>query len=148
MKVKTLLAASLLCCAAFGGDIEMYKDPNCGCCGLWAKNMQENGLKVNTQNVSDIVKVKNKLNVPEELSSCHTAKIDGYVIEGHVPADEIKALLEKKPNNVIGIAVPGMPLGSPGMEYNNMNDTYDVIAFYKDGSQKVWAKYKGSKKIQ
>lgn len=110
--------------------------------------MQKAGFSEETIKVDDLVKVKKEFHVPLELSSCHTAIVDGYVIEGHVPADEVKRLLELKPKDAVGIAVPGMPMESQGMEQGGTAEQYDVILFKKDGSQEVFATYIGSKKLK
>ncbi|AII14036.1 putative protein (DUF411 domain) [Campylobacter iguaniorum] len=149
MKIISLLsAAAIFSTMAFASNIEVYKSPECGCCGNWSKVMKSEGFNVVEYKTNEIMDVKRGAKVPGELSSCHTGLIDGYVIEGHVPADEVKRLLSQKPKDIIGISTPAMPLGSPGMEQDGIEDTYDVIAFYKDGSQKVWATYKGAKKIK
>lgn len=149
-KVKsTFLAISVLAVSSFAEyNIDMYKSPTCGCCTKWAENMQKNGFNVKQHLDSNAVELKARYNVPLDLSSCHTGVIDGYVVEGHVPADEIKRLLELKPIDVVGISVPGMPLESPGMEQGSMPEMYDVILFKKDGSREIFATYIGSKKIK
>lgn len=103
--------------------------------------MQENGFTVQVEDVKDLNAVKETHQVPMQLQSCHTAIVDGYVIEGHVPAQDVTRLLEEKPD-IAGLAVPGMPVGSPGMEVDGADDQpYDVIAFGKDGSMEVFASY-------
>ena len=114
----------------------------------WYKNFYDNVQNSKDHKVDDLVKVKKEFHVPLELSSCHTAIVDGYVIEGHVPADEVKRLLELKPKDAVGIAVPGMPMESQGMEQGGKAEQYDVILFKKDGSQEVFATYIGSKKLK
>ena len=116
MKKFAFLALSLCATLALAADMKVYKSPTCGCCGNWVSAMQKAGFSEETIKVDDMVKVKKEFHVPLELSSCHTAIVDGYVIEGHVPADEVKRLLELKPKDVVGIAVPGMPMESQGME--------------------------------
>lgn len=145
---KTALLAFLVAGAFASNTIEMYKSPTCGCCSKWGEIMEKSGFEVKTNFENDVVAVKNRFNVPLELSSCHTAIIDGYVIEGHVPADEVKRLLELKPEGVVGISTPGMPLHSPGMEQGDTPDMYDVVLFKKDGSREIFATYVGSKKIK
>jgi hypothetical protein len=115
----------------------VYKTPTCGCCRAWVDHVRANGFRATTTDLADVAPVKNTHKVPANLVSCHTALIGGYVVEGHVPADDIKRLLAERPD-IIGIAAPGMPSGSPGME-NGQIDRYDVIAIGKDGSRKVWA---------
>lgn len=119
----------------------VYKTPNCGCCREWVDHVRGNGFHATTTDVADVAPVKNTHNVPADLRSCHTALVSGYVVEGHVPAEDIKRLLKERPD-IIGLAVPGMPSGSPGME-NGQIDKYDVIAIGKDGSRKVWATHGG-----
>lgn len=126
-------AASLT--STTGKDIIVYKDPNCGCCSAWADYMQKNGYNVTLKNTDDIGAVKEKNGVPENLSSCHTAFIDGYVIEGHVPVEMVNKLLAERPN-AKGIAVPGMPSGSPGME--GPGKPYEVILFDAKGHESLF----------
>lgn len=119
--------------------VTVYKTPTCGCCSLWVDHLKANGLTVQTYDLADLSSTKNQLGVPRNLSSCHTAVVGGYVVEGHVPADDVKRLLEERPN-VTGIAVPGMPIGSPGMEVEGQpNERYQVVAFNKQGQQSVFA---------
>lgn len=107
--------------------IEVHSDPNCGCCGAWVAHLEEEGFTVNHQRHHDMRTIKVTQRVPPELASCHTAIVDGYVIEGHVPASDIQRLLVEKPA-VTGLAVPGMPHGSPGMETGRVDD-YAVISW-------------------
>ncbi|PSM51342.1 CopG family transcriptional regulator [Campylobacter blaseri] len=127
--------------------MEVYKSPDCGCCSQWEKVMNKNGFETKEILEDNIISVKEKFKVPLELSSCHTAIIDGYVVEGHVPAQEIKILLKNRPKDVIGISAPGMPLESPGMEQGSFPETYNIVAFKTDGSSEIIATYIGSKKI-
>ena len=117
-------------------DIHVYKSPTCGCCTKWVDHMQAAGFKVSVENVVDMASVKERTGVPFDLSSCHTAIVGDYVIEGHVPARVIRAFLDEAPE-LAGISVPGMPIGSPGMEGPNPQP-YDVIAFDKDGNRGVF----------
>lgn len=117
--------------------ILVYATPTCGCCRAWMDHLEHNGFAVARQFVDDVSPVKKKRRVPEKLWSCHTAIVDSYTIEGHVPADLIHAILAKKPS-LAGLAVPGMPNGSPGME-GAVKDRYDVIAFTKEGKTAVYA---------
>ena len=106
--------------------ITVYKSPTCGCCSLWGEHLEANGFTVETVDVDDINTVKEEYGIPQELSSCHTGVVDGYIIEGHVPAEDIVRLLEEQPE-AAGLAVPGMPLGSPGMEVpDGRVQAYDV----------------------
>lgn len=117
--------------------ITVYKSPSCGCCAKWVDHLEENGFDVKSIDTPDVNPTKMQHGVPGELASCHTALVDGYVVEGHVPADVIKKMLEEEPE-IVGLAVPGMPMGSPGMEGSRV-DNYDVIAFQKDGTRSVFA---------
>ena len=122
------------------------RDPNCGCCGNWVKHVQAAGFPVEVIEVADVTPLKLKLGVPDALASCHTAEIGGYVLEGQVPAQAIKRLLTERPK-VIGLAVAGMPVGSPGMEVpGQAPDTFDVVVF-SAGRQNVFARYRGAQPI-
>ena len=143
--IATTLSLAALAQAAQAATYTMYRDPNCGCCHEWAKQM-EASLKVDitTINHNDMAQVKKARGVPANLASCHTMIVGGYVIEGHVPAKEIRRLLKERPKGVTGLAVPGMPLGSPGMEapeHKQHYQPYRVIAFGKSGT-KTYASYK------
>ena len=122
------------------------RDPNCGCCGSWVEHIIAAGFPVEVVQVDDVMPLKARLGVPEALISCHTAEIGGYVIEGHVPAEAIKRLLVERPQ-VKGIAVAGMPVGSPGMEVPGQSpQTYEVVIF-SAGRQHVFARYRGLQQI-
>lgn len=146
---KTLRAAVALAAmlAAFGTGAEplpevvMHKDPNCGCCGKWAEHLEANGFRVKTVLERDMQAVKGRFGVPQRLASCHTAKVGGYVIEGHVPASAIKRLLREKPA-VTGLSAPGMPSGSPGMEVPGRKDPYDVVSFDGAGRSRIFERYR------
>jgi hypothetical protein len=116
----------------------VYKDPNCGCCEQWVAHVRQAGFAVTVRDTSDMSTVKAAMGVPEALGSCHTARVGSYTIEGHVPADVIKQLLAEKPV-ARGLAVPGMPMGSPGMEQGGRRDRYDVLLFDKAGRTRVFA---------
>lgn len=118
----------------------MYRDPACTCCGAWMKHLQSQGFTVENVPTADIFTFKQKQGVTDDLASCHTAIIDGYVVEGHVPSDDIKRLLAQKPD-IRGIAVPGMPVGTPGMEMGDKKDSYAVVSFDKRGQTKVFKQY-------
>jgi len=122
---------------AVAGEITVYKSPWCGCCSSWADHMRANGHSVTTKEVEDLDAIKRMAGVPEPLQSCHTAVIDGYVIEGHVPAEDVARLLSERPD-AKGLSVPGMPMGSPGME-GGTPERYDVMLFGADGSAEVYA---------
>ncbi len=117
--------------------IKVYKTPQCGCCKGWVKHLQENGFQVETFDMPDLSSVKQKYGVAPALQACHTAVVNGYVVEGHVPADVIMKLLKEHPA-VAGVAVPGMPSGSPGME-GALKQKYDVYTFDRAGHAKVFA---------
>ncbi|MEZ5614970.1 MAG: DUF411 domain-containing protein [Rhodocyclaceae bacterium] len=121
-------------------EVVMHKDPNCGCCGKWAEHLEANGFRLRTMPERDMQSVKRRFAVPQRLTSCHTAKVGGYVIEGHVPASAIRRLLREKPA-VAGLAVPGMPLGSPGMEVSGRQDPYDVLSFDQAGRSRVYERF-------
>ena len=118
-------------------QVMVYKDPTCGCCANWVEHLRQNGFAVSATDKPDMAAVKNAHKVPTALRSCHTATVDGFVIEGHVPAIEIKRLLKDRPK-VAGLAVPGMPIGSPGMEGVN-GKPYDVVAFDAAGGTRVFS---------
>lgn len=120
--------------------VTVFKDPNCGCCRSWVEHLRKHGFDVAVRDTSDLTGAKRTGRVPTGLHSCHTAFVNGYVVEGHVPAADIRRLLRDKPR-VTGIAVPGMPAGSPGMEVEGRTDKYDVIAFQRDGSTSVFARH-------
>lgn len=120
--------------------VTTYKDPNCGCCTLWVRHMQSAGFDVTVQETSDMAAVHARFGVAPHLQGCHTSVIGDYVVEGHVPADDIKRLLVEKPS-VRGIAVPGMPLGSPGMEQGGVAHAYSTLAFDEQGRTEVFARH-------
>ena len=119
--------------------ITVYKDPDCGCCKKWIEHLQKHGFKVTSHDTRDMAAIKANFGVKSDLQSCHTAIVNGYVVEGHVPAAEIQRMLKQRPK-IAGLAVPGMPSGSPGME-NGMSDRYSVIAFDTKGGTKVFARH-------
>ncbi len=122
---------------AKAADVVVYKSPTCGCCKDWVRHLEANGFTVEVHNQRDLDPIKTDMGVPRPLRSCHTAKVGGYVIEGHVPADVIARLLEERPD-IKGLAVPGMPMGSPGME-GPRKDRYDILTLEKSGSVRVYA---------
>jgi len=137
------LGAALTACAAQAASLTMYRDANCGCCLAWAGHVERGGVHdVEAVNHTDMAAVKAAHGVPADLLSCHTAVVDGYVIEGHVPVADIERLLAERPEGVAGLAVAGMPVGSPGMEHGDHRQAYQVIAFGPDG-RKVWSSYPG-----
>ena len=147
--LRTLVASALLGLATLGGvptavaaedEVVMYKDPNCGCCGKWAEHMREHGFKVKEVATTEMGQVKGEAGVPQALGSCHTAKVGGYVVEGHVPAADVRRMLTEKPA-VAGISAPGMPMGSPGMEGPYPADRYDVVSFDAQGRTAVFSSH-------
>ncbi len=141
-KVNTMLlplVALLLLgpAAAAAADVVVFKSPTCGCCTKWVEHLEQNGLSVEVHDRHDMTAVKDRLVVPDQLRSCHTALAGDYIIEGHVPADLIQRVLEEKPE-AVGLAVPGMPMGSPGME-GPRKDDYAVLSFSHDGRLEVYA---------
>ncbi|WFB48876.1 DUF411 domain-containing protein [Vibrio coralliilyticus] len=135
MKTQVISFASLLLLSGhvLATDVLNHKSPYCGCCTEWTKHMQEAGFTVEEKLHDDMNPIKQKLGIKPQLASCHTSEINGFVFEGHVPAQDITAFLENPPKNAKGLAVPGMPMGSPGMEYGNQKDAYSVYAFNEQG---------------
>ena len=121
--------------------ITVYKDPSCGCCKNWVEHLRANGFAPEVHDRSDMDALKDSLGVPTALRSCHTGVVGKYVIEGHVPAADVRQLLATKPAKTAGLAVPGMPAGSPGMEMGGRVDRYDVIAFASGGATRVFARH-------
>ena len=121
--------------------ITVYKDPSCGCCTKWVEHLRAAGLKPAVRDRSDMDALKDSLGVPAALRSCHTAVAGKFVIEGHVPAADLKRLVARAPKGVLGIAVPDMPAGAPGMEMPGRRDRYDVIAFASNGTTSVFARH-------
>jgi len=150
---RTLLAALALTAlpvASFAATgktlVEVWKDPNCGCCKDWVKHLEANGFAVKV-NDSGNAALRERVGIPQKLGSCHTALVGGYAVEGHVPAADIKRLLKDKPQ-AIGLAAPGMPIGSPGMDtplYGGRKDPYDVLLVLKDGNTRVFASHNNKK---
>jgi hypothetical protein len=120
--------------------IDVYKSPTCGCCNKWIDHLKANGFAVRSHDTDDVVQHKVRLGVPSGYGSCHTAEIDGYLVEGHVPAGEIRRLLKEKPR-ARGLVVPAMPAGSPGMEAGSRKDPYKVFLVNRDGSIRTYAQY-------
>ena len=130
--------ALLLTQQTVAADIVVYKSPTCGCCGKWVEHMEKAGFSVEVENMNDVAPIRRELGVPGRMQSCHTAKVGDYFVEGHAPADLVKRLLADRPD-IKGLAVPGMPMGSPGME-GPRKDPYDVIAIGKDGRARIYAR--------
>lgn len=120
--------------------VRVWKSPTCGCCSMWVQHMRDAGFEVQVEDVADVTPIKVEHGVQPPLQSCHTALVEGYALEGHVPADDVLRLLEERPE-VAGLAVPGMPVGAPGMEMGGRVDPYKVLAFQRDGSSTVWSSH-------
>ncbi|TCD18402.1 DUF411 domain-containing protein [Pseudomonas sp. IC_126] len=139
---RLLFATALFASLAQAAEpiaIDVHRDANCGCCKSWIKHLEENGFEVTDHVETDMASVKAKLGVPHRLGSCHTGVIDGKFVEGHVPASDILKLRAQL--DLLGAAVPGMPMGSPGMEMGGRKDAYQVIGLSKDGEQSVLTDY-------
>jgi hypothetical protein len=121
-------------------EVVVYKTASCGCCKVWVEHMQSHGFPVKAENVENLGPVKERVGVPYGMGSCHTAQVGGYFIEGHVPAADVQRLLTEKPK-AKGLTVPGMPIGSPGMEQGDRVDPYEVLLVHEDGSTSVYARY-------
>jgi hypothetical protein len=120
--------------------ITVHRSPTCQCCSKWITHLKKHHFQVNDILTQDMQSIKNKYSVPQKMASCHTAIVNGYVIEGHVPAVDIKALLKLKPT-IIGISVPGMPVGTPGMEMGTQADAYNVVGFDKNNEVQIFNHY-------
>ena len=140
-KLKMLVAGlTLVSGSAFATQVTLYKSPTCGCCTEWANHIKAEGFEVKVVHQQSNVKLRNKFGISRELTSCHTAVVEGYVIEGHVPVQDIKRLLKEKPK-VAGLSVPGMPASSPGMDVPGNTDAYQVVAFTKEGRKYIYNQY-------
>tara|TARA_X000000368_G_scaffold227599_1_gene179689 strand:+ start:826 stop:1296 length:471 start_codon:yes stop_codon:yes gene_type:complete len=121
-------------------ELLVHKTPTCGCCKMWVKHMEENGFTVNTKDHQSLVKIKEELKINPEHRSCHTGvSSQGHFFEGHIPSKYVSQFLSEGNPDAIGLSVPGMPLGSPGMEVEDRFTPYDVLVHFKDGSTKVYA---------
>ena len=138
--VAALSAPCLALAGAAAPQITVWKTPNCGCCKAWVAYLRANGFEVVTHDVKDNAPFRQKLGLPEQFGSCHTASLGGYVLEGHVPVAEIRRLLRDKPV-ARGLAVPGMPTGAPGMEMGGAHDAYNVLLVLMDGKSRVYQSY-------
>lgn len=139
--VMVLVPSTMLAYAA-PATMQVWKDPNCGCCHDWITHVEQNGFKAKISDTGNNA-VRARLGMPQQLGSCHTALVQGYVIEGHVPASDILRLLKERPQS-LGLAVPGMPIGSPGMDghsYGGRRDAYQVLLIQKNGSAKMFNAY-------
>ena len=125
-------------------DITVYRSPSCNCCGKWLEHLKHNNFNIKDIVSDDVQAIKDKYGVTQELASCHTAIVNGYVVEGHVPANDIKTLLKTKPK-VVGISVPGMVKGTPGMEMGDKKEPYKVLSFDHENHVEVFNSYEGTK---
>jgi hypothetical protein len=121
-------------------SMTVYRSPACGCCGIWVEHAKKHGFQITDIKTDDMASIKQKYNISSDLESCHTTIINGYVTEGHIPADDIKRFLQEKPD-MIGLSVPGMPLGTPGMESGDKKQPFAVFAFNKTGTPQVYKQY-------
>lgn len=138
-----VISASAWAATSSKPNVEVWKDPSCGCCKDWVLHLEQSGFKVQVFETGN-APARARLGIPEVLGSCHTARVGGYAIEGHVPAREIHRLLREKPN-ALGLTVPGMPVGSPGMDgaiYQGRKDPYDVLLLSKGGTTSVYQTYR------
>ena len=137
-----LAPLALIACAeaAAATVVEVVKSPYCGCCTQWVEHLRAAGFEVRVTDIEDVTPTARRLGVPDDLRSCHTASAGGYAIEGHVPAADIRRLLAERPD-AAGIAVPGMPIGSPGMEQGERRQRYATILFGRDGSRRLFAQH-------
>ena len=135
----TAFGAGLSSVATAGEMVDVYKNPNCDCCGKWIDHLKDAGFEVRAHNVMDVPATRKRLGMPDRLGSCHTAKVGGYVVEGHVPVADIQRLLREKPK-ALGIAVPSMPPGSPGME-SSKPVPYNTLLVQSGGETSIFAKH-------
>ncbi len=143
LKLAAATASLPLAAQAAAPMVEIWKDPNCGCCQDWVKHLNKNGFATRVHDEGNGA-ARERLGIPAKLGSCHTGRVGGYAIEGHVPAREMQRLLKEKPK-AVGLAVPGMPIGSPGMDgpaYGDQRDPYDVLLVQADGSTRVFQSYR------
>lgn len=143
-----LLIALMLSTSAVAATLEMMTTSGCACCHVWAKHLRSAGIEVTVKDLAMGQLMRSKLDagVPVLLAACHTGRIEGYIIEGHVPVREIERLLAERPD-AIGLVVPGMPIGSPGMEAGDRQETYEVLLLKRDRTTEVFARYTGSKRL-
>jgi len=126
--------------APAGPEVQVFKSPTCGCCGAWVDHLKSAGFSVKVTEVDDTTAARKRLGLPDRFGSCHTATVGGYVLEGHVPAAEVKRLLSQRPD-AIGLAVPGMPASAPGMDVPGRKDPYQVLLVDSTGQSTVFANY-------
>ncbi|MGI3210467.1 DUF411 domain-containing protein [Roseovarius tibetensis] len=128
-----------------GPAIHVLKDPNCGCCSAWIDILDRQGFAITTEHSAGVLlmRYKSENGIPPDMASCHTARVEGYMIEGHVPAADIRRLLDQRPD-AVGLAVPGMPYGSPGMGPESAREAYDVFLILRDGGTEVFSRYESA----
>ncbi|MCJ8170135.1 DUF411 domain-containing protein [Atopomonas sediminilitoris] len=142
IRASLIAALSLSSFASMAAEvIDVYRNESCGCCKAWIEHLEDNGFTVQDHVENDMSAIKQRLGVPYAMGSCHTGVYQGKFVEGHVPASDILAL--KQRNDLLGLAVPGMPLGSPGMEMGARKEAYDVVGLHKDGQSEVIQHYAG-----
>lgn len=127
--------------SVLASEVTVFRSPSCSCCESWIDHLETTGFQVKDTMTEDLAAIKQQQGIPDELAACHTAIIGDYVIEGHVPATDIQRLLANQPEAVAGLALPGMPIGSPGMESGDYVESYTVFTFAKDGSSTAFAQY-------
>ena len=144
-----LVTVPVTACAkiAKGATLNVYRSPYCGCCRDWVRHARESGFSIAEREMEDVTPVARKLGVPDALRSCHTAEIAGYFVEGHVPPTDIKKLLQDRPN-ARGISVPGMPVGSPGMDQGTQRQPFDTLLVLKSGKTTIFARHNQPAKTQ
>jgi hypothetical protein len=147
MKRRTLVLAAAAAAASLPSfartplpQVQVYKNPDCGCCGAWVEHLKAAGFPVKVHETQDTAAVRKRHGIPDAFGSCHTGVVAGYALEGHVPADDVKRLLASKPV-AAGLSVPGMPVGSPGMEAGSRKDAFQVLLIDKAGRSSVFASY-------
>lgn len=138
--IASIAALAWLPVRATSGVVTVWKDAACGCCILWIDHLRASGFEVTAHDVDSLPRAREKTGMPSRYRSCHSAQADGYAIEGHVPAEDIRRLLRERPD-AIGLAVPRMPIGSPGMESGTRREAYDVLLVLRDGSAKTFNHY-------
>ncbi|WP_291296858.1 DUF411 domain-containing protein [Elioraea sp.] len=142
---STLLVVAVPAMAQHRERVEVWRDPNCGCCSAWVAHLRRDGFAVEDRVVASVAPIRRLLGTPADLLSCHAARVGGFALEGHVPALAIRRLLGERPIGIVGLAVPAMPIGSPGMEVPGQPpETYDVIGWRADGTHAPFMRFNGS----
>nr|WP_314072450.1 DUF411 domain-containing protein [uncultured Roseococcus sp.] len=146
--IAAMAAGTAPAIAAGPLQLRVWRDPNCGCCTAWQEHMLGAGFQVEDNLVTSLAPTRRILGIPSDLASCHAGLVNGYALEGHVPAEAVLHLLSTRPAGVRGLAVPAMPIGSPGMEVpGTPDDTYDVIAFGNGGGRGVFMRFRGNQRV-